>query len=110
MSQHSRASRRTARCLGPTAAALLAFVMRSAIAGPDWNVEDTGQPYIDADFTVTEGTWISVDVSPDDRTLVFDLLGDIYTLPATGGDATLVHGGPAMQRSPRFSPDGRQIL
>ena len=106
----SRASRLLARRIGLAVAALLAFTTRSAIAGPDWNVENTGEPYVDAEFTLSEGTWISVDVSPDDRTLVFDLLGDIYTLPATGGDATLVHGGPAMQRAPRFSPDGRQIL
>lgn len=28
-------------------------------------------------FPATEGSWISVDVSPDGQTLVFDLLGDI---------------------------------
>ena len=64
----------------------------------------------DVSFTLTEGTWMSVAVSPDGRTILFDLLGDIYSMPATGGPATLVHGGPAMERLASFSPDGRYIL
>jgi formylglycine-generating enzyme required for sulfatase activity/Tol biopolymer transport system component len=75
-----------------------------------WDVTNTGQPYRDISFTTTEGTWMSLDVSPDGRTIVFDLLGDIYTIPATGGDAKLIHGGPAMQRTPAFSPDGTRLL
>ncbi|RBP52931.1 amidohydrolase family protein [Arenicella xantha] len=75
-----------------------------------WDVSDTGQPYTDAAFRLEEGTWMSVDVHPDGDLLVFDLLGDIYTLPTTGGLATLVHGGSAMVRMPRFSPDGNLLL
>jgi len=86
------------------------LVLTTAHADSGWDVENTGQPYIDADFTVTEGTWMSVDVSPDGRALVFDLLGDIYMLPASGGEAKLIHGGAAMQRDPRFSPDGKMLL
>jgi Tol biopolymer transport system component len=75
-----------------------------------WNVEDTGQPFVEADFAVSEGTWMSVDVSPDGRTVVFDLLGDIYSIPVSGGEARPLHGGSAIQRNPRFSPDGRDLL
>jgi Tol biopolymer transport system component len=75
-----------------------------------WNVEDTGQPFVEANFTVSEGTWMSVDVSPNGQTLAFDLLGDIYSMPVSGGEATLMHGGAAIQRNPRFSPDGRKLL
>lgn len=89
------------------AAAMLASI---AVAAESWDVTNTGQPHRDVEFTVQEGTWMSVDVSPDGELLVFDLLGDIFTLPASGGDAKLVHGGPAMQRTPRFSADGTQLL
>lgn len=76
----------------------------------DWDITDTGQPFYKAEFTVDEGTWMSVDVSPDGKTLVFDLLGDIYRMPSTGGKALLVQGGPAIQRMPSFSPDGTRIV
>ncbi|HEY5759661.1 MAG TPA: amidohydrolase family protein [Steroidobacter sp.] len=89
----------------------LAVLGTAAMAGErTWNVTDTGQPYVDAEFTVNEGTWMSVDVSPDGSTLAFDLLGDIYVLPAKGGDARRVHGGPAMQIFPSFSADGSKLL
>ncbi len=90
--------------------ALLLFATAATAQEDTWDVTDTGQPFTEVEFTVTEGTWMSVDVSPDGRTLLFDMLGDIYSIPASGGDATLVRGGPAMQRQPRFSPDGKRIL
>jgi Tol biopolymer transport system component/imidazolonepropionase-like amidohydrolase len=61
-------------------------------------------------MTATEGSWISVDVSPDGQTLVFDLLGDLYTMPATGGDATRLTRGMGFDGQPRFSPDGRHVV
>jgi Tol biopolymer transport system component len=63
-----------------------------------------------AAFTATEGTWISLDVSPDGKTIVFDLLGDLYTLPITGGKATRITEGLAYDAQPRFSPDGQSIV
>ncbi len=61
-------------------------------------------------FTTSEGTWISLDVSPDGTTLVFDLMGDIYTLPIQGGKATPLTQGMAYDVHPRFSPDGKSIV
>jgi Tol biopolymer transport system component len=61
-------------------------------------------------FSASEATWTSVDVSPDGRSIVFDLLGDLYLLPIDGGRARRLTSGPAWDREPRFSPDGSQIV
>ena len=63
------------------------------------------------DFEVEEGTWLSVDLSPDGRWVVFDLLGEIYRVPAEGGAAELLtrESGVAVNYHPRYSPDGRSI-
>ena len=60
--------------------------------------------------TATEGTWISLDVKPDGSALVFELLGDLYTLPLAGGIATRITSGLAYDMQPRFSPNGKQIV
>ena len=59
---------------------------------------------------MTEGSWISVDVSPDGETIVFDYLGDLFTIPMGGGDATQLTSGMAFDAQPRFSPDGARIV
>jgi Tol biopolymer transport system component/imidazolonepropionase-like amidohydrolase len=61
------------------------------------------------EFTTEEITWPSVDVSPDGRTLLFDVLGDLYTLPIEGGQATRIIGGLSFESQPRYSPDGTTI-
>ena len=60
-------------------------------------------------LTTSRGTWISVDITPDERTLVFDLLGDLYTLPITGGKATRITSGLSFDSQPRVSPDGKRV-
>jgi Tol biopolymer transport system component/imidazolonepropionase-like amidohydrolase len=61
-------------------------------------------------FTTNEGTWMSLDVSPDGKTIVFDMLGDLYTLPIEGGTAKRIHGGMSFESQPKFSPDGQSIV
>jgi Tol biopolymer transport system component len=68
------------------------------------------KPEREIKFTTSEGTWISVDISPDGQTIAFDLMGDIYTMPSTGGKATRTTTGIAYEIHPRFSPDGKKIL
>jgi Tol biopolymer transport system component len=67
------------------------------------------QPGRSLKLTTSRATWLSLDVSPDGRTIVFDLLGDLYTLPIEGGKATRITSGPAFDAQPRFSPDGTRI-
>jgi Tol biopolymer transport system component len=61
-------------------------------------------------FTTTKGTWISLDVSPDGQTIVFDLLGDLYSLPIAGGKAKRLTKGMGFDAQPRFSPDGKKVV
>jgi len=62
------------------------------------------------DLRTSEGTWTSVDVSPDGKTIVFDMMGDLYTLPMEGGKAIQITRGLAFDQHPRYSPDGKKIL
>jgi Tol biopolymer transport system component/imidazolonepropionase-like amidohydrolase len=61
-------------------------------------------------FTTDEGTWMSLDVSPDGQTIVFDLLGDIYTLPIAGGEAKRIVGDMSFESQPKYAPDGKLIV
>ncbi len=61
------------------------------------------------EFTTDEGTWVSLDVSPDGKTIVFDLLGDLYTVGIGGGEAKAITTGMAYDALPRYSPDGNSI-
>ena len=74
---------------------------------------DINKPRADArkiSFETSEGTWMSVDVLPDGSALIFDLLGDLYTVPIGGGAAKTITSGPAWDTHPRISPDGRTIV
>ena len=74
-----------------------------------WKIEDAHGPFRTLSFETDEGTWIGLDVSPDGKTVVFSLLGDLYVVPLSGGAARRLTSGPAYDVQPRFSPDGAWI-
>ena len=102
----------TRRSLSVSGLCLLFALTVFAQDKPKWDISNPslgGVPYRDVEFSTTEGTWMCLDISPDGKTIVFDLLGDIYTLPVTGGTATCIRSGLAWELQPRFSPDGKKI-
>ncbi len=74
-----------------------------------WDVSAPPGPTKEVAIEADEGTWLNLDVSPDGRTIVFDFLGDLYTLPIEGGEATAITSGRAWDMQPRLSPDGARI-
>ena len=74
-----------------------------------WDVQAPPGPSRTVEIDTDEGTWMNLDISPDGRTLVFDLLGDLYSLPIEGGVATNLAAGIAWEMQPRFSPNGSKI-
>ncbi|MBT1446258.1 PD40 domain-containing protein [Shewanella sp. JM162201] len=78
--------------------------------GEEWQVNaPKNAPLEKASIDVTEGTWMNLSLSPDGKYIVFDLLGDIYRIPAKGGEAEVLASGIAWQMQPVYSPDGKYI-
>ncbi len=73
------------------------------VAAPPYAYDNT------VNLDVNEGTWMSLDVSPDGKEIAFDLLGDLYTMPIGGGEAKSLTSGLAWDMQPRYSPDGQWI-
>lgn len=83
---------------------------KPAVEKPKDGMELPLKPSRKIDFTTEEVTWPSLDVSPDGKTIVFELLGDLYALPVAGGDAKLLVGGHSYDGMPRYSPDGKRVV
>ena len=75
-----------------------------------WQVNTPANaPLEQVKIDVNEGTWMNISVSPDGKTVLFDLLGDIYQMPIEGGQAKPLAQGIAWQMQPVYSPDGKYI-
>mgnify|MGYP002652168392 CR=1 FL=1 len=91
-------------------APLAAAPKKDAKADEKWSVEaPKGATIKQIAIDTDEGTWMDVDVAPDGRTIAFTLLGDIYTLPISGGTPKRISEGLSWDVQPRFSPDGARI-
>src|SRR5215208_6108807 len=107
--------------------AVLLFCLLPAITIEPLSAQDTTRVVIDTtakyksdslplkperklSFETNEGTWLSLDVTPDGRSLVFELLGDLYTLPIKGGEARRITSGLPFDSQPRYSPDGKRLV
>jgi len=60
-------------------------------------------------FVTGRATGGSVTVAPDGSFIIFSLLGDLYRVAGSGGDAVNLTSGPAWDAFPRLSPDGRLL-
>ncbi|WP_394204911.1 amidohydrolase family protein [Shewanella waksmanii] len=87
-----------------------AYADSSTTDSPKWQVNaPQDAPLQQVSVDVTEGTWMNVSASPDGKHIVFDLLGDIYKMPISGGEAKPLASGIAWQMQPVYSPDGKYI-
>jgi imidazolonepropionase-like amidohydrolase/Tol biopolymer transport system component len=95
---------------GVSCVSATAMAQDKAADKPKWDVAaPPGLTVRQIEIDTDEGSWMNLDVSPDGRTLAFDLLGDIYVIPVSGGTPTRIADGLPFETQPRFSPDGRRI-
>jgi Tol biopolymer transport system component len=100
---------------------LIAFALAASLATPlhqgaqqQGSVNEDGDalplaPARHLQFDEREGTWVSLDVSPDGKTIVFELLGDIYQMSIAGGEAQCIVCGLPFDSQPTYSPDGSML-
>lgn len=91
------------------ALALASLPLQADTPAAEWQVNAPQGEFTQVDIQVQQGSWMNVSVSPDGKTIVFDLLGDIYSMPISGGAATALTNDIAWNMQPIFSPDGKYI-
>jgi Tol biopolymer transport system component/C-terminal processing protease CtpA/Prc len=62
-----------------------------------------------ADAAATALSFTEPGISPDGREIAFVSGGDIWTVPAAGGEARLLVSHPATESRPLYSPDGKSL-
>lgn len=74
-----------------------------------WNVLAPPMDLKKVKISTNETTWSSLDISPDGKHMVFDMLGDIFIVDAKGGKAIALTQDFAWNIQPSISPDGTKI-
>ncbi len=85
------------------------LVAQETDVGDDWDVRQPPGDWQTIVIDTRQTTWSNVDVSPDGTRLIFDMLGDLYTVPLSGGEAQALTQGIEWNIQPRYSPDGSRI-
>ena len=75
----------------------------------NWDVNNPPYALNEVTIKTNETTWSSLDVAPNGEFMVFDMLGDLYKVSMSGGDATPLTQDFAWNIHPSISPDGKQI-
>ncbi|MDP5033175.1 MAG: amidohydrolase family protein [Paraglaciecola sp.] len=76
---------------------------------PKWDVLNPPFPLQSLRIETEQTTWSSLDITPDGKTMVFDMLGDLYEVPLSGGQAKALTQDFAWNIHPAVSPDGKHI-
>lgn len=74
-----------------------------------WDVLNPPMTLSSVEINTDETTWSSLDVSPDGKRFVFDMLGDIFIASINGGDAKPLTQDFAWNIHPTISPDGKKL-
>lgn len=88
---------------------VLPTFLATTLISPEGGAETETEGWRTLEIDVTEATAADVAVAPDGRSLVFTLLGHLFRLPVSGGDAEQLTFGPHHNDDPVFSPDGETI-
>ncbi|WP_289029769.1 amidohydrolase family protein [uncultured Paraglaciecola sp.] len=75
----------------------------------EWDVLSPPLDLSTVSINTDETTWSSLDITPDDKHIVFDMLGDIFIVDSAGGDAKALTQDFAWNIHPAVSPDGKKI-
>src|SRR5258705_7529791 len=89
------------------------LLMTSICGSPSAAQSPSNGPQETIAIRVSEGTDLSFDLSSDGRSIVFDLLGQLWLVPAHGGKARPITNAvrdTAEDLDPSFAPDGRRVV
>src|SRR3546814_12754526 len=92
-----------------------AIALRAAVSGTEADANDSVESICRVDggrsvvIETTQGSSMNLDISPDGRQLAFDIIGDIYLMPVTGGEATQVTSGEEWDDRQVRASDGTRI-
>ena len=67
------------------------------------------EPDRSVSLSIEEASWISLDLHPTGEKIIFEMMGNLFELPVTGGEATQLTHGMGFDTQPVYSPDGTKV-